>query len=57
MAIQKRGLAGEPVKRLVEMSQVPASMVEEPATPTASARAAEAPAGRRIWDTVKSVFS
>lgn len=39
----------------VELSQVPASMVEGPATPTASART-EAPTRRSIWDTVKSFF-
>ena len=39
--------------KVVEMSQVPASMVEAPAQAPAPAAA---PARRSIWDTVKSFF-
>ena len=44
--------------KTVELSQVPASMVEQPATPAASAKArvGRGAARRSIWDTVKSFF-
>ncbi|HEY3064165.1 MAG TPA: peptidoglycan-binding protein [Methylomirabilota bacterium] len=41
--------------KVVEMSQVPASMVEAPASAAAPATTG-APARRSIWDTVKSFF-
>jgi peptidoglycan hydrolase-like protein with peptidoglycan-binding domain len=45
----------EITEKVVEMSQIPASMVEGPGQAAAPAKA-EAPARRSIWDTVKSFF-
>src|SRR5262245_9728770 len=45
----------EITQQTVELSQVPASMVEGPARVEAAAKA-ETPPRRSIWDTVKSFF-